>query len=585
MDDTGKKEYKLVTEKRAEMGDIFKRMDDDEGIYLLKPYEMYHLPPQQTRKVDDVVNVTLNDPLIFAQKAIAVMCGAQMQSIVEGRKLSGKQTTKLEEFLADIFYMIDEWLPRRRLPSFDGYTNEQICMRGRILGRSCIRIDSERGLIPDVVPLDSRFYVDDTDGNDILWGAPWYQRSRANIERQYSRDTDRPLVFKNKKTAEVIDYWDKDQEIVFVDGRVIRDQENIYKYPPFIFTVCPAGSMFASEDATKHQGESILWADRGLWAEKNRTATLMQTMNVNALHPPLQYESDHGENMPPMEKSPYKSRTTRGIQKGTKGYFPLPFSDINRATTLFYSILESSLQRGSLSAIDYGTLTFPLSAIAITRLTGSRDDIFLPRIQAKAIFYRDLSRMVINQCIALGQKVEIGERGSENTYSKSDLAGDYTVKYRFFTESAEQNLANFSIANAAQDYLDGDTIRRDILKLADPDGVKAKWQAEQAERVDEVLFLFRRGRALYDAEDKPSIESQIEAKIIGKRIKTVLGQREAMGALSQIEGQGGRQPESRAKNLLPLLADAARGGGGRPRTEAASTPEQPTEAEEAESGA
>ena len=70
MDDTGKKEYKLVTEKRTEMKDIFKRMDDDEDIYLLEPYEMYHLPPHDTRKVDDVVNVTLPDPLTFARKAI-----------------------------------------------------------------------------------------------------------------------------------------------------------------------------------------------------------------------------------------------------------------------------------------------------------------------------------------------------------------------------------------------------------------------------------------------------------------------------------------------------------------------------------
>lgn len=581
MDDTGKKEYKLVTEKRTEMKDIFKRMDDDEDIYLLEPYEMYHLPPHDTRKVDDVVNVTLPDPLTFARKAIAIMCGATMESVVKGRKLTPKATTKIEEFLQDIYYMVDEWLPKRRLPNFDAYINEQNCLRGRMLARSCIRIDRERGLVPDVVPLDSRFYVDDTDGNDILWAAPWYQRSRANIERQYSRDTDRKITIA-KKSAEVVDYWDKDHEIVFVDGKVVRDQENTYKYPPFVFTIVPAGSMFASSDALEHQGESILWQTRDLWKEKNRAATIMQTMNVNALHPPLQYESGHGEDKPPSEKSPYKSRTIHGIEKGTKGYFPIPFSEIKRATTHFYAILEAALQRATLSAIDYGTLSFPLSAIAITQLTGSRNDIFFPRVQGKASFYQDLSRMMIDQCMGLGRMIEIGHKGSENRYTKSDLNGAYSIEYRFFTDSAEQQLANFSIANAAREYLDLDTILQEVIKVKNPGEVKAKWQSEQLERTDELIFLFRRGKAIFDIEETPRRDKEIEANIIGQRVRLIRRQREAMVVPNQIEGQGTEERQQRGRDLLPLLSDSAKGRGGRAGRQALAEPKESTEVQEGE---
>ena len=84
MSDESRPEYQLVKDKREEMQSIFNRMDVDEGLYFLAAYEMKKLPPNDTKKMDGVANVTLPDSQAFANKAKALLAGLDMQRIVEG---------------------------------------------------------------------------------------------------------------------------------------------------------------------------------------------------------------------------------------------------------------------------------------------------------------------------------------------------------------------------------------------------------------------------------------------------------------------------------------------------------------------
>jgi hypothetical protein len=554
-DTTG--EYKLFDDKRTEMQTVFDRMDTDEALYFLVPFKMMSLDGKKA--MDDVANITLNDPLLYVQKSIAVIAGATMQTIVEGRNMTDKQTTKIEQFLEDVLYMIDERLVKRNMSGLDATINEQICVRGRIGARVCMRIDKAKGLIADILPLDTRCYVNEVNADGMVWGAPWFRQSKTQVENEYIQKGDKRVNLTDYN--EVVDFWNNQKNIVFIEKQIAREQPNPYKYPPLIQVLCPAGSTLGTEQAVAHEGESILWADRNLWAEKNRAATILQTLNINSLFGALQYASSHGEGASKPGASPYKQKTVHPVEKGG-GYLPMPIADIKNATTLFYSVLDTALQRGSLAAIDYGTLSFPLSSLAITRLSGSRDDIFLPRIQAKALFYQVLARMIIDQCLALDTTLELGKAGSENKYTPLDLKGDYTISFQFFTKTKEQDIADLSIANAAQNFLSRDTIRRTVLKLENPDEEERKFLSEQAEKVDEVLFLFRRADSLLES-DKPTLKDQIEAYILCQRIETILQQRNSLGTLSPIENKPGGQPTPASKDELLGLLNAGGGGAGR----------------------
>jgi len=561
MSDESRKEYKLFKDKRDEMKSVFDRMDTDEALYFLKPFKMMHLDGRE--EMEDVANITLNDALIYVQKAISILGGASMQTIVEGKGLSDTKTTKIEQFLNDILYMADENLRKRRMPELDAFINEQLGVRGRSTARVCMRLKPEGDLLADVLPVDSRYYVDDIDDNGIVWAAPWFRQSKARIEREYNKPGDREV--RVGKSAEVVDTWTPEMNVVFIDKNIIREQVNPYGYVPFVSVICPSGSSLGTEDAVEHQGESLLWANRDLWDKKNEAVTILRTLNIDSLFRALQYESSHGENVPKPEKSPYKQKTIHGVEKGG-GYKFMPIADIQNATRLYYSVLEASLQRGSLSAIDYGTLTFPLSNIAITQLTGSRNDIFLPRIQAKAQFYQSLDRMIIKQCIDLDQKLEFGQQGSKNSYTKADLEGDYSIKYTFRSISKEQQMADLQFAVAARGVLPDDYIIREIIKAENPTGLLTQLRAERAERIDKVLFLFNIGKSLLEEKNgqKPSLADQIGARILRDQIRTILKQRRMMGQLSPIEGQGKEEVgETQKKEAIEQLF---KGRGGRATT-------------------
>ncbi|HUS04499.1 MAG TPA: hypothetical protein VMY79_03135 [Dehalococcoidia bacterium] len=558
MADTEKDIYQLVKGKREEMKPIFDRMDTDEKLYFLEPYRMKKLPPKQGADMEGVANITLPDPQLVATKAIALLGGLDMQKIVEGRDITDKQTTKIEEFLDDIFYVVDEHLVKKGSLGLDGFTDEQDCMRGRIVARSCMRLDKEGNLIPDVLPIDARCFVSENDGSDMVWGAAWFMQSQAQLEREFNKPGDKEVKVGSGK-AEVVDFWDLEKNVAFVDGRKTREQPNPYDHVNFVQSIVPFGSMFSTEDALKHQGESIFWASRDLWPEKNMIATILATLTIEALRGGMQLESKDGREAKKPEESPYGTEKVQPVDMGG-GYKAMPINDIKNATRLLYSIIETDLQRSGFTALDYGSLTFPLSAIAVTKLTIARNDFMLPRIQAKAIFRQALSRMIINQCIMWNQTLKLGQPGKQNPYSPGDLTGDYQINYRFLNISKEQTIADVSIANAAQGYLSGDTIRRDVLKLQDPDGEKVKFDSEQAERVDEVLFLYRRASSLLEGK-KVTLKNQVEAYILAQRIVTILVQRKAMGALSPIEKKEEAQPEPEGKDLLPLFAGGGGGGG------------------------
>jgi len=563
MSDESREEYKLVQGKLKELKPLFERMDVDEKLYLLQPFRMRNLGDSGDEK--DVSNVTLPDPLNYAKKAISITGSYQRQTVIEGNNLTDKQTTKIEKFLEDIFYMVNEWLPKRGIASLDAFINEQACIRGRIGARSAIKLDGEGSIVPDVVPVDTRWLPFDTYVNGMVWGAPICSRSKTQIERDYPDFKGRLKDMGNQ----VIDFWNAEQEIVFIEKTIAKEELNSYKYPPFVIAKCPIGCMFNTEDALEHDGESIFWPNRNLWKEKNEVTTILKTLSRKALKGGLELQVEHPETAKKPEDSPFQENVVIPTEKGG-GFKQLPVNDIKSATRLLYSIIEICLQRGELTPLDYGTLTFPLSSVAILNLIAARNDIFAPILSMIASFYQALSRMIIDQCVQFNQTIKLGQPGGYNTYSPSDFAGEYSIKYQFTLLSKEQTAADSALAKSLRGVVPDNYILREILKVQNPDAMEFDLKSQQAENTDEVLFLFDRGLSfLYQAEEKTGIEKEInelKAKTLMQRIKTILRQRQNLGQLSPIEG---KREEPEAEDLFPLLD---KGGGG-----AKGTPRAPTE--------
>jgi len=524
-------------------------MDADADMYNQIEYQLRDLETKQISK--DVVNITMNDPKVFADRAQAFMNEASMQTVVEGRAMSDKDTSLVENFDADIRYEIDTRLMARDISSHYSFNIEQSCIRGT-LGARYVSWEKDEQFIPDLLPCDSRYLIYEYGDKDLDRGAFKTIRSKASILAKYPN-----AEFLGTGTRGGIwEDWDKKVGKVWLTnpdgmsekGQLLKEVENIFGYVPMVVQGVGAGSMLQDERSRAHRFESIFANNRLLYEHLNMLGSILQTLNYMTFNRVHLWESESGT----LAKKPPRpgSRKTIPIDKGTRGLFPMDVADIKNATRLFYALLLGAVQRGSLPNIDYGNLTFPLSAVAISKLTSQKDAIFSPRLQAISLFSRKLHYMIKDQYVSGGYEAELGEEGLERTYKASDLNNKYKISYNFHSVSPEQDIANYAVAQQALAIgMSRQSVYTKIIKLQDPMGEIMRSRAEKAEQLDPVIALFRYGHALIDEATE---ESFIEADLVAMKIENMMAQ-------PQLPPEQ-QKPQVQGRSLVPLLEG---GGGGR----------------------
>jgi hypothetical protein len=232
---------------------------------------------------------------------------------------------------------------------------------------------------------------------------------------------------------------------------------------------------------------------------------------------------------------------------------------------MLYSMVESALQQGSLPAVSYGSLQFPLSAVAISGLQEAEDPIYLPRLQALSLYYQRLYRMIIDQYIKDKMSIKLGTPGFVREYPYNKLDKQYSLNFRFFATSPKQQMANISVAAALGETVSDDYKRREVLQLENPDSEESKIWAQKAPLVSPSVAKFKIIQGLL--ERKQLIEANLMAEELGLTIDEI------------IEGQLIEQPavtNEQPKQIMPMFAGRI-GAGGRQASGMEQPAEQPVE--------
>ena len=471
---------KKIAAKEEENRDLYSRMDKDRDYAFAKSYT---LKDHKGRRVPEVYNVTLPEAKNFLEKCKNKLMAIQTQTLVEGDKMSDVQTTRIEEFLNDFDIQADELLTAMGEPDADAIHSYNVCLRGPIAEQIVCRVE-DGVFIPDCRPLDTRFMTYELGNKGTVWAAPKTNRLVVDIEDEYG------LTLKSKEdVAEVIDLWTPEKEMVWADGELIKDQINPYGYVPFVIAHPATGTFIKDKDSAKYRNESIFALVRNdegvsLFDELNFLASIMKTLNVGLIKPALQYESTDGETAV-VEEHPGTTGSVTSVEKGG-GFKLVPQRDIANYTRYYKNMVDTLKQVATFAITDYGSISFPLSAVAMSKLSSERNEALLPRLNARAVLKQKRAKMIIRQAIALGS-VEIGEEGHRRKYTASDLAGEYNVKYRYTASTKEDTASDAALASSLRGIYSEDTIRRDILKMSDPDGETAKIQIEELRRKDEIV--------------------------------------------------------------------------------------------------
>ncbi len=519
------------------------RMDEDEKLWNQEPYE---LRDSKGDELDDVEHVTIPDARIYGERIIAVL--NESMEIIEingqrdGKVMDSKMTKIIEDFYHDVLYISDEKQDDVLEPGLDPYFWEQIGIRGGVFARILLAQDGH-GFDPDILTIDRYKCRYGIGRRGFSWFAFWDVLSREEVMAEY------PDYAMKSDTVIRWDYWNNDEEIIFLDNTFYDAYDNPLGHPPFIGQLCQQGTYLkTSPRSLRMQGDSIYSSSRDLYPHLNKIASIMQTMNMLSLSPPQVLESESGKKLP--AEPVYRLGRILAL-KTNEGLKKIDAPDIIGSTRFFQGVLSGVLQRSTLSHIDWGNLQFQLSQVAIATLAGASRQVFTPRLHTMERFKRKLFKEIVSQFIHFDMTADIGRTGKKRTYTKADLEGSYSIDFEYLTALPEEIAASYGLAGMAQKggWMDDRSIRKIILKYRDYDDMSEKVIAQQAQRVSKALALFNMAKSL-DNQGRAD-EAKLLLIEVGQTLEGRTGE-----AVAQLTGGEVPTPKEQA-SILPTEAPEA----------------------------
>lgn len=529
---------KLVSGKKNEMGvmGLHKRQDDDMKLFRLEKFALTNYKGKKLEKVD---NFTGNDPELFASRGLSIMNTANMRIIVEG--LEAEQANKIEQFHWWALDQADRRLLRKKMGLLRDNLNFGAGMRGWTGSRVLVyRDEKTRKIVFDILPIDMRYCDYDMGAEDIAWAAPRRSRTKSQVASQYKFEP-------HSKSVVVVDFWDEIKNTIYIEGtnHVLNQWEHKRGFNPVIIEPVMMTPPVGDVNDMKYWGESFFAGTRNLYDEKNKLATIMQTVNMMGWKRPMGYSTKEGGKLP--EDSPYTPGVVIAMQEGDK-WIEVPLADIRELAPFMYREISAAIQRRTFSYIEYGELGFELAAVAIVKLAQGKLLVLAPFVSAVKLHYKQICESIKKQFIDQDLEVELGAPGKKVKYTPKDLEGDYEINFDFVTISPEENIANYSVAAAARPFLPDDMIRELIIKLEDPKGAGDKLADQLAEIMSPAVRLYRIYKVLYNAEKFD------EAELVWMDLENLYAQAAAPPG-GEPDGDGGK-PGALASSLPRLFGGA-----------------------------
>lgn len=511
-----KGDYRVPTKREIEkhkvrFNKLWERFKLDERIYYL---EQFVMRDKHKDIIPNVVNVTMNDPRTYADRAIAIMGTANRHLTCKG--LSEHITAQIENQYDEMLYFNDYQLSLQMVEDLGFCLDWYGFIRGWLVTRTlCYK---SNGLFqPEVMPLDPKYVMWDVDRKGIVWATHTYRMSREMIGDTYGVELRSTVEFAN-----VMEFYDRHYLHLFFDDAerpALSVKHDIGECPIDVVPV-PTEPQSNSEKGLERRGESGYAANRDLYENANELASLWATMSKMQVFAPVGFLSERGRKL---KQRPFGFGIVVNLKAGEK-FIEIPTKDMAASAQNLFGQYLARLQRGGLPFTDYGELGFELSAVAIAKLSESRDQIFVPRLKAKATIYRHIFHKIKRQTIGNGYPLSLDDEELVFQVDASLFKDDFTIQISFHAISPEQNIANLNVAQAAERYLSRYSINRDVLQLKDPAKEEAMKDMEEAEDVIQELKLFNFANRLAPVKDLSDEElNEIRAMIIYWKLMQMTG--------------------------------------------------------------
>ena len=404
-----------VEQFATDHADLHKRMDDDQALYDLKPYNA------NVDGTDTFPSYTSNAPRVYAKRVITMVAGADLFVRIpygEADRETGDKYDIKERVLYGFLASADARLKRR----LEIRAQSQMAWFGAIRGYVCARAvlvkDARGGAYVDVTPLDPRNASWGVGYDGLEWAAYTSSRTAAEIAAGYGVTIGGPPSARHT----VIDYYDETHNAVLVKGHGFlkpSTRHGAVGVPIVIVAVGPAPMIQApnTQIVTAGYGESIFAEDRAIYPQRNGILSIYLSLVKKARDRSyILYSPDGGATL---KDNPNEAAGVIS-QPSTNKLELVELAETTKDSAILAGIIAEDMHFGSLSKTSYGDVPFQLSGFAINSLRQSVFGILQPLLDA----LQDAYTLMLNL---------LGDQYATGAYPAMQLSG-YDSNRRYFDE-------------------------------------------------------------------------------------------------------------------------------------------------------
>jgi len=530
--------------KRKEKLDSWhKRQDEDMGKYLL---ESFVWRDKAGKEIPDVENVTMNDPGTFADRVVTILGTGKRYLDIECGTQVEADATRAEAFINFCLDRNEEHLLEQQVFPLEESQDWQTTHRGAACGRVLLLREGNKYKV-DIKPIDPRSVVWIPGKNGSVLTGIFGKMTKDAIFEEYGLTV-------TDEEPEVWEIWSPTQQFIYIADKLERTVTHNLGMNPVFMVLCPTSPVIAGrDDAVKHQGESVFAKVRHLYDVLNKAATQWFTQNAMGILPGMQVITKDGRKM---KTSPFGIMALTYLRVGEQ-IKAMPITDVSVSHQAFFGQIMVRIQRATMTNIDYGELSFELSALAIKELEAKNDPILIPRLKAKRMLMRMIGDALIKQFVSGGYKTNLGGFGYEIPFKPGDFKGKrFTIHVDYVATSTQESIADATIAaNWKALGMPEEWIWENVLHIEDVDSLRDMRDRERVGDECMAVRFYRYGRKLWES-GKP--EDKMEAQLVLEEIGLSL---DVLGG-NQEKGAGARkQPPSQPKLTLGVKQTPLVGGG------------------------
>jgi hypothetical protein len=496
------------------------RMDGDLNLHFL---EQYIMVGRDNTPLEQVSNVTLNDPQVFGNAYLSIMEADERTLDVTHTDPSYQR--QIESAFNMWLSENDERLSLQMIEPLDFCLSFFAGFRGWIGALPLMYKDGNK-FQPTILPIDTRWMLWENGSRGLKWASYRIRMDKAQAEASYKKKIDT-----RDKFVEIECIWEADTYTVMLvnsgEGEKLASVTHGMGFCPVVIVPTPTLPMLinsgvAASDSLRSQGESIFAPVRDLIPKMNEIATVWATINRQQFQSPMVY---HGSRDLKAQDI-YGFGVVVQLTDTDEKIEPMLMRDMSPSAQALFMQLFARWERATLSSVNYGQAGDRQSALAIADLKSDRDKVILPRRKAKSRAYQNILKMLSRQ---------VRDDKCYNTDIDDSIEIDaelfrqkFSVKVSFESISPQENVANTQLAiQQVRDLgLPRNFVYRNTLRAGDPEGLIREGKTERIYQLYPELESLDVALQLADGEITEQEINRLKAKIIVKRTAEMLQQQQ-----------------------------------------------------------